>query len=70
MVYVQRTEVLPRDRNLAEKEPTKFAALLIERLQKVKRDRDIVEKVMQSINQTKVCSRSNVKIKIKAARPL
>ena len=56
---VQRTEVLPRDRNLAEKEPAKFAALLIERLQKVRSDRDSVEKVMQSINQTKVRSRNN-----------
>jgi len=67
---VQRTEVLPRDRNLAEKEPTKFAALLIERLQKVKHDRDSVEKVMQSINQTKVCSWNNTMVKIKAAGPL
>jgi len=47
--------VVPRDRNLAEKEPAKFAALLTERLQKVKNDRDSVEKVIQSINQTKVC---------------
>jgi len=53
---VQRTEVMPRDRNLAEKEPAKFAALLTERLQKVKHDRDSVEKVMQSINETKVWS--------------
>lgn len=51
---MQRTEVMPRDRNLAEKEPAKFAALLTERLQKVKHDRDNVEKVMQSINETKV----------------
>lgn len=56
MCTVQRTEVMPRDRNLAEKEPAKFAALLIERLQQVKNDRDSVEKVMQSINQTKVCN--------------
>ena len=62
--------MLPRDRNLAEKEPTKFAALLIERLQKVKHDRDSVEKVMQSINQTKVCSKHNIMVKIKAAVPL
>lgn len=47
--------MVPRDRNLAEKEPAKFAALLTERLQKVKNDRDSVEKVIQSINQTKVC---------------
>ena len=53
---MQRTEVMPRDRNLAEKEPAKFASLLIERLQQVKNDRDSVEKVIQSINQTKVCS--------------
>lgn len=53
---MQRTEVMPRDRNLAEKEPAKFAALLTERLQKVKHDRDSVEKVMQSINETKVWS--------------
>ena len=53
---MQRTEVMPRDHTLAEKEPAKFAALLMERLQKVKTDRDNVEKVMQSINQTKVCS--------------
>ena len=52
---MQRTEVMPRDHNLAEKEPSKFASLLIERLQKVKHDRDSVEKVLQSINQTKVC---------------
>jgi len=57
ILCVQRTEVMPRDRTLAEKEPAKFAALLIERLQQVKNDRDSVEKVMQSINQTKVCSR-------------
>jgi len=50
--------VLPRDHNLAEKEPAKFAALLIERLQQVRNDRETVEKVMQSINQTKVCSRN------------
>jgi len=52
---MQRTEVMPRDRSLAEKEPAKFAALLAERLQKVKHDRDSVEKVMQSINETTVC---------------
>jgi len=46
---------MPRDCDLSEKDPAKFAALLIERLQQVKRDRDSVEKVMQSINQTKVC---------------
>jgi len=45
---------MPRDRSLAEKEPAKFAALLTERLQKVKHDRDSVDKVMQSINETKV----------------
>jgi len=56
---VQRTEVLPRDRSLAEKEPAKFAALLIERLQQVRNDRETVEKVMQSINQTKVCTSGN-----------
>ena len=50
---------MPRDRNLAEKDPAKFAALLIERLQKVKNDHDSAEKVMQSINQTKVCGRIN-----------
>jgi len=49
--------VLPRDRNLAEKEPAKFAALLIERLQKVRHDQESVEKVIQSVNQAKVCSR-------------
>jgi len=47
---------MPRDRDLAEKEPAKFAALLTEQLQKVKNERDSVEKVMQSINQNKVRS--------------
>jgi len=46
--------VVPRDRDLAEKDPAKFAALLMERLQKVKNDCESVEKVMQSINQNKV----------------
>ena len=55
MVPFQRTDRAPKDRNLAETEPKKFASMLIERLQKVKEDIDKMMRVEHSINAIEVC---------------
>jgi flagellar hook-basal body complex protein FliE len=53
---LQRTDPhrAPKDRNMAEKEPSKFAALLIERLQSVKEEQDKVEKMRESLHTIEV----------------
>ncbi len=56
MIYVilQRTERAPKDRNLAEKEPEKFAELLMEKLERVKEEREKQEHVRQSLKSISV----------------
>lgn len=44
---IPRTERAPKDRNLAEKDPAKFAKMLTERLQQVKDERDRLDRVRQ-----------------------
>ena len=54
MVLFQRTDRAPKDRNLAETEPKKFAMMLIERLTKVKEDIDKMMRVEHSIKAIEV----------------
>lgn len=47
--FIPRTERAPKDRNLAEKEPEKFAAMLMEKLERVKEEREKLEQVHESM---------------------
>ncbi|KAK2148998.1 hypothetical protein LSH36_472g02015 [Paralvinella palmiformis] len=46
---IPRTERAPKDRNLAEKEPEKFAAMLREKLLKVKEEQEKLERIKENL---------------------
>lgn len=48
--FIPRTERAPRDRNIAEVDPPKFAAMLIERLERVLKELERKERVQLSLN--------------------
>ena len=58
-MFFQRTERAPKDRNLAEKDPVKFAKMLTERLQQVKDERDKLERIRESMSKIEVSYPSN-----------
>ena len=51
---IQRTERAPKDRNLAEKEPGKFAAILKEKLLKVKEEQDKLDRIKENLQNLEV----------------
>lgn len=56
----QRTERLPKDRNLAETDPPRFAALIIEKLEKLLQDHERNRLIEESLNRViydEVCCR-------------
>ena len=53
-VIFQRTERAPKDRNLAEKEPEKFAAMLREKLLKVKEEQEKLERIKENLQNLEV----------------
>lgn len=50
----QRTERAPKDRNVAETDPSKFANMLIEKLERVKEERDKIERVRETLSSVEV----------------
>ena len=52
----QRTERAPKDRNVAETDPSKFANMLIEKLERVKEERDKIERVRETLSSVEVKS--------------
>lgn len=56
----QRTERLPKDRNLAETDPPRFAGLIIEKLEKLLQDHERNRLIEESLNRViydEVCCR-------------
>ena len=53
-MILQRTERAPKDRNLAEKEPEKFAAMLREKLLKVKEEQEKLERIKENLQNLEV----------------
>lgn len=56
--FSQRTERLPKDRNLAETNPQQFAALIIEKLEKLLQDHErnrIIEESLNRVIYDEVC---------------
>ena len=51
---LQRTERAPMDSNLAEKEPEKFAAMLREKLLKVKEEQEKLERIKENLQNIEV----------------
>ena len=49
-LLLQRTERAPKDRNIAEVDPPKFAQLLIDKLERVLKEQEKAERVQQSLN--------------------
>lgn len=48
---LQRTERAPKDRNIAEVDPKKFAEMLIEKLLQVQKEREKEERVKSTLSQ-------------------
>ena len=56
-MWFQRTERAPKDRNVAETDPQKFADMLIERLAKVYEEQENMRRMEETINSIEVCIR-------------
>lgn len=54
MFLFQRTDRAPKDRNIAETDPAKFAVMLIERLEKVKDEQDKIKRIEDSMKSLEV----------------
>ena len=55
--YFQRTERAPKDRNIAETDPKRFAYHLIEKLERVKEKREASAKMdekLRSLNEVRI----------------
>lgn len=53
-VTFQRTERAPKDRNVAETDPSKFANMLIEKLERVIEEREKIERIKESLHSLEV----------------
>ena len=52
---LQRTERAPKDRNIAETDPPAFAAMLTEKLEKVLREMENMEKIKKLMTEVSFC---------------
>ena len=53
-MFKQRTDRAPKDRNVAETDPSKFATMLIERLDKVKDEQDKMKHLVEMMTTPEV----------------
>lgn len=62
---LQRTERAPKDRNIAETDPKRFAELLIEKLKVVVQQREKDERVKETISRMDAVSKKNICVTVK-----